>query len=410
MRQESRKPALAVLSSLFPSSAQPLAGVFIRERMFRIGQFLPVTVVSPAPWFPGQALLRRVRPHFRPEPAAHEVQQGIDVFHPRFFSPPGIMKWRDGSFMASGAKSRMLRLATQGRLDIIDAHFGFPDGFAAVRLAQTLKVPVTITLRGTEARHARDPALRPFLKEALQRASGIICVSNSLRDVALELGAAPAKLQVIGNGVDTEKFAPKDRGLCRAKLGLDQDGAVLISVGGLVERKGFHRVIEQLPALTRVKKLTFLIVGGPSAEGDMRAALEHQVRALNLSACVRFLGETPPERLGEILSAADVFVLATRNEGWANVLLEAMACGLPVVTTDVGGNREVVRERALGMTVPFGDGPALLEALKLALTTDWDRTTIRRYAEANSWDFRVKVLRDFFVRIYESHSSRSTRA
>jgi glycosyltransferase involved in cell wall biosynthesis len=138
--------------------------------------------------------------------------------------------------------------------------------------------------------------------------------------------------------------------------------------------------------------LVYLVVGGPGPEGDMGAALRQQVAQLGLGGSVRFLGPLAPDALRLPLSAADVFVLATRNEGWANVFLEAMACGLPVVTTDVGGNAEVVCSPALGCVLPFGDAPALQQALADALHTPWDRFAIRRHAEAHTWDRRVAEL------------------
>ena len=170
---------------------------------------------------------------------------------------------------------------------------------------------------------------------------------------------------------------------------------MLISVGGLVERKGFHRVIPLLPELLKTyPDLVYLIVGGASAEGDNRAELEKMVADLGLGAHVRFLGPKPHEELAAVLSAADVFVLATRAEGWANVFLEAMACGLPVVTTDVGGNREVVCRPELGEVVPFGDAQALGKALQAALRAQWNAECIRQYAQENAWPHRVQVLLD----------------
>jgi len=145
-------------------------------------------------------------------------------------------------------------------------------------------------------------------------------------------------------------------------------------------------LLEQHPGLV------YLIVGGSSAEGNNRPDLEAMVHKLGLQANVRFLGARLPDELPEILSAADVFVLSTRAEGWANVFLEAMACGLPVVTTDVGGNREVVSHAGLGKIVPFGDADALFQALSNALVQDWDRPAIRRYAEENAWDKRIARL------------------
>jgi teichuronic acid biosynthesis glycosyltransferase TuaC len=188
-----------------------------------------------------------------------------------------------------------------------------------------------------------------------------------------------------------------ERSEARVQLGIVADAQVLISVGGLVERKGFHRVIECLPELKRrYPKLVYLIVGGAGAEGDMRAELEQQVRTLGLHDAVRFLGVIPAASLKWSLSTADVFVLSTRNEGWANVFLEAMACGLPVVSTDVGGNAEVVCRDELGMIVPFGDHAALSAALMAALAKNWDRPAILAYARDNDWQKRVAVLVEEF--------------
>lgn len=393
MTESAGRPHIVVLSSLFPSCVQPNAGLFVRERMFRVGQRLPLAVVAPTPWFPGQAVVRRWRPHFRPGAPRHEVQRGFEVWFPRFLSVPGLCKQWDGWCMALGAYPRLRALRRQGRLDLLDAHFGYPDGYAAVWLGRRLGVPVTITLRGTEFRHARDPVLRPLLEQALAGASRIFAVAGSLRQVAVDLGIPTDRIEVIGNGVDAELFRPLDRAAARAALGIAPDAQVLISVGGLVERKGFHRVIELLPTLRqRWPQLVYLIVGGPGPEGDNRVALEAQVRDLGLTGSVRWLGVLPPAELSAPLSAADVFVLATRNEGWANVFLEAMACGLPVVTTDVGGNREVVSSTDLGMIVPFGDAEALHDALDGALGKHWNRARIRAHAEQHSWSDRVDRL------------------
>ena len=386
-------PHVVVFSSLFPSGRQPGAGLFIRERMFRVGLRLPLAVVAPSPWFPLQGLIRRWRPGFRPGAPAYESQAGIDVWFPRFPSLPGLLKRLDGWAMALAAWPRLRALRRAGRLDLLDAHFGYPDGFAATLLGRWLDVPVTITLRGTEVRHAADPVLRPLLARALADADRVFAVSDSLRRVALGLGLAPERVRVVGNGVDPSRFYPIDQGEARAALGLPAGAKVLVSVGGLCERKGFHRVIDGLPALrAQGTDAHLLIVGGPSPEGDWTARLHAQVQALGLADRVHFTGPVPPDVLHRVLSAADVFVLATRNEGWANVLLEAMACGLPVVTTDVGGNAEVVCRPDLGTVVPFGDAAVLTDALHAALHHPWDRRAIRAHAEANDWEGRVDVL------------------
>jgi len=393
---------LVVFSALFPSAARPGAGLFIRERMFRVAQHRPLAVVSPQPWFPGQSLIRRSRPGYRPQAPALEIQQGIRVYHPRYLAVPGLLRRFDGWSMALASFGLMRKLKRQGAR-LIDAHFAYPDGEAATRLGRWLGLPVTITLRGTEVPHSKNPTLRPRLSRTLEAAARVFSVSDSLRRLATELGAAAGKTEVVGNGVDTARFHPVERTAARQKYDLPMGARVLVSVGALVERKGMHRVIDCLPALIeRHPGLHYLIVGGASPEGDNRAELAAQVARLGLAERVHFSGALPPDDLKWALSAADVFVLATRNEGWANVFLEAMACGLPVVTTDVGGNAEVVCRDELGTIVPFGDAAALQQALDKALNRDWDRAVILEYARANQWDKRVAQLLRAYEPLFEN--------
>lgn len=383
---------LVVFSALFPSAVRPGAGLFIRERMFRVARHRSLVVVSPQPWFPGQGLIRRFRPGYRPMAPYREMQQDVEVYHPRFLAVPGLLRRFDGWSMALFSYPLLRRLKADGAR-LIDAHFAYPDGEAASRLGRWLRLPVTITLRGTEVPHSRDPALRVRMMRTLKSAARVFAVSDSLRRLALQLGVAPDRSEVVGNGVDVETFQPVDRAEARRRFGLPDTAKVLISVGGLVERKGMHRVIDCLPGLLAAQpNLHYLIVGSGGPEGDMRPELEAQVARLGLGGRVHFLGALPPAELKWPLSAADVFVLATRNEGWANVFLEAMACGLPVVSTDVGGNAEVVCRPELGSIVPFGDAAALERALDTALGRQWDRAAILDYARDNQWDRRVAQL------------------
>lgn len=294
----------------------------------------------------------------------------------------------------------MLRLKRSFGFNVIDAHFAFPDGYAATLLGRWLHVPVTVTLRGTEVPLSRDPRRRRRIVKALQRATRVFSVSDSLKRHVSTMGLASERILVVGNGIDTGKFHRVAKTVAREQLRLPADAPVLISVGALVERKGFHRVMECLPALRqRYAGLRYLVVGGASLEGDCGAMLRQRAAELGLQDCVQFLGALAPDALKVPLSAADVFVLATRNEGWANVFLEAMACGLPVVTTDVGGNAEVVVNSGLGTLVPFGDTGQLAQAMSDALDRAWDRDAIVAYAEASSWDHRVGMLTDEFARI-----------
>ncbi|MCP5152367.1 MAG: glycosyltransferase, partial [Chromatiales bacterium] len=341
-REDASPPATVVLSALFPHSGQPFAGLFIRERMFRVGRRLPVTFVVPVPWFPFQGLIRRFRAGFRPPAPVHEVRDGYEIYYPRFFSFPGVLKRFDGLLMALGVFPRLRRLARAGRCAIIDSHFGYPDGHAASLLGRWLSVPFTVTLRGNETAKAREPGLGEHLRATFARASRIFCVSDSLRRFALSMGAEPDRTLVASNGVDSDRFRPESRTDARSALGIEPSAPVIVTVGGLTPRKGFHRVIETLPALRReFPDLVYLVVGGANPEDDFEARLRAMVDELGVADMVRFLGPVDPDRLRFVHAAADLFVLATAREGWANVLMEAIACGLPIVATSVDGNPEI---------------------------------------------------------------------
>lgn len=389
---ERDRPGVLVFTSVFPNAAEPRRGLFVRERMFRVARRLPLAVVAPVPWFPLQGLIRLWRPSFRPLPERRELQSGVEVLHPRFLSVPGLFKWADGLAMALSCLPTLRRLRKGFDFGVIDSHFAYPDGYAATLLGRWLGKPVTITLRGTEVSLSRFPWRRRLMLTAVRRADRVFSVADSLGDHLRRLGAHKDILR-IGNGVDAERFFPEPKDVARGRLAIPDGARVLVSVGALCERKGFHRVIEVLPALRRrFPGLIFLIVGGASPEGDWSGRLRAQVGALSLEETVRFLGPVAPEDLRWPLSAADVFVLATRNEGWANVFLEAMACGLPVVATAVGGNAEVVARPEFGGLVPFGDPGALEAVLREALARDWDREAIRGWAVHNSWEQRIETL------------------
>ena len=400
MNPQSSRPALVVFTHVFPNQAQPTYGVFVRERLFRVAEHLPVTVVAPVPWFPGEGLIRRWRPHYRPPVPYHEVQQGIDVYHPRFLSIPRFLKFTDALFEALFSLPLLRRLHRAGRLDLLDAHFVFPDGVAASLLARWLRVPHCITLRGTLVRVSRTRLRKRLAYRAMRRAARVFSVSDSLRQTAIAMGIRPDHVHVVPNGINLSLFTPEDRAQCRARLDIAADAPVLITVGTLSERKGFHRVIGQLPALLqRYPTLLYLVVGGEHPDGDEQR-LRTLAADLGVSEHVRFLGRQPPEQLRYCYSAADLFVLPTRFEGWANVFLEAAACGLPSVTTRVGGNAEVICRDTLGRLVDYGDDEALREAIIEALDTDWDRAAIIAYARDNAWEQRIPRLVAEFERIH----------
>lgn len=218
--------------------------------------------------------------------------------------------------------------------DVIDTEFFYPDGPAAVRLGQRLGVPVSIKARGSDIHLWGDrPACRRMIVAAGWQADGLLAVSAALRDDMIAMGMPGDRISVHHTGVDQAMFRPRDRGTAKAVLGVD--GPLVVTVGNLIPLKGQALVIEAMQALPGV---TLLIAG----RGPDHAVLAAQIGAGGLRDRVRLLGQLPHDRLPELFSAADVMALPSASEGLANVWVEALACGTPIVITDVGGAREVV--------------------------------------------------------------------
>jgi glycosyltransferase involved in cell wall biosynthesis len=263
--------------------------------------------------------------------------------------------------------------------DAIDGHYLYPDGVAAVWLARDYGVPVVLTARGSDTSqlpHYRIPGR--LIHAAIARADALIAVSAALKEGLVALGAPPAKVTVLRNGVDLELFQPvPDRAAARAELGFD--GPTLLSVGLLIERKRHHLTIE---ALVHLPGHRLVIVG----EGPERSALEALATRLGVADRVHLIGPVPHTRLPLYYSAADVMVLASSREGWANVLLEAMACGTPVVATPAWGSREAVAAPEAGVVIEEATPAAVAAGVRQVLDNPPERAATRAYAERFGWD------------------------
>ena len=376
---------ILTLSCVFPNPSEPGLGSFVRARIQAMSARAQIQVIAPLPLidysrlFAGAALRTRA-PKQRPDGT-------VEIFAPRWFYFP----W-GGPANPSLLFLRLLRPLTQlgqeNAFEWIDSHFAFPDGIAAAMLARWFNVPFSITLRGNETMHAgRSRAIRASMSWACSKATCIITVSESLRQFAISLGAKPESTRTIPNGVDHRIFFPRDRQASRQRLGLPANRKIIVSAGSLIQRKGHHRIITALASL-RDEGLDalLLIVGGKGREGNYSSILQSMPDDLGVSEGVRFLGHVAPDDMAELMSAADLLCLASSREGWPNVIHEAMACGTPVVTTNVGGTPEMVPSPSYGIVVPVDDQKALESAIADALAAEWDRETIREWAHARSWE------------------------
>ena len=394
-----RRPLRTLLySTLYPSRSRPMHGIFVETRLrelLREGG-VEARVVAPVPWFPSTSPRFGDYARIAATPE-RETRHGIEVVHPRYPLLPKVGMSLAPLLLALASIGPIRRLQRAGfDFDLIDAHYYYPDGVAAAWLARHFGKPLAITARGTDLnlipRHA---APRRMMRWAAQRAGASIGVCAALVEVLRGWGVPPERLHVIRNGVDLERFRPLDPARMRAELGIG-GAPLLLSVGHLIERKGHDVAIGALARLARSRPGARLVVVG---EGPERERLGALARAEGVGDAVRFAGVVANDELARWYSAADLLVLASSREGWANVLLEAMACGTPVVATRIWGTPEVVASDEVGLLVERRDAAAFATAIERALARRFDRARVRRYAEDFGWGATSRAQLELFGRL-----------
>jgi teichuronic acid biosynthesis glycosyltransferase TuaC len=370
-------------TSLFPNALQPWHGSFVYQRVAALARRAGnlVEVVSPVPYAPAWIPVQRWETANRiPE---RETIEGLTIFHPRYFLLPKISMAFHGLLMFAGSASMVRKLHGQKEFQCIDAHYVYPDGFAAVLLGKMLGIPTVVSARGTDiSLFPSFKPIRPMIRWTLRQSSGVAGVCEALKSAMVELGASPNTARAIGNGIDIERFTPVDRMEARRRLKIPGDAKVVVSVGSLVPVKGQQCLIPAIARMARQRpSLRLYLVG----EGISRRKLEEQARAEGICDRVFFVGRKPNEELKDWYSAADVSCLASSREGWANVLLESLACGTPVVATRVWGTPEVINSADLGVLVDQ-DVESIAQGLELAVTKNWNREVLVRHAASRTWD------------------------
>ena len=381
------------LSTLYPNAQAPNFGVFVERQMQAVVKRgdVDLTLVNPIglPPFP-LSLHSRYRALL--DLPAQELRGGVKVLRPRF----GLLPLVGARFNAGAIVRAVLplarRLHAEQPFDVVDAQFFHPDGYAAVRIAAVLGLPVSIKARGADIQHwGHQRATAAQMRKAGRRATGLLAVSKGLIDDMAALGIPREKVTLHRTGLDADLFRPYDRRLCRDQLGLPRDAPVLATVGALIPRKGQRFVIEALPTLPGA----ILLLAG---KGEDEAMLRSLAAQLGVTERVRFLGPVPHAELRILLNAADVFVLPSSSEGLANAWVEALACGTPVVTTPIPGAQELITDPDWGRLVAR-DGAAIAAAVSELLAERPSPERVQEAVAGMSWQANAAALVEHWRRL-----------
>ncbi len=386
-RRDGRRKVL-VLASTFPSSVQPIHGVFVKERVKAVAarDEFDLRVMSTIPYFPPLKFFPRWYP--LSQTPRQEMIDGLAVSRPRYALIPKIGGYWHAELMYWSIRNAVKRLYAEFPFELIDAHFVYADGVVAAMLGRDYNVPVVMTARGEDMIRFPDlPVIGDSIRWGLRRGTRFVGLSEELAEKMRQNGAPADRVSVISNGVDTQKFHPIPMDEARRTLGLPLNRRIIIGVGYLLERKGFHLAIEALPAIREKHPDTMLvIVGGVARWGqDYSAEIQESIRKSGMADHVFLAGPRPPEELFRWYSSADVFTILSSREGSPNAPMEALACGVPIVATPIGSIPQLLTTPGLGVMLPERSVTAAANGLSSALTKEWDRRAIREWAVGQSW-------------------------
>jgi glycosyltransferase involved in cell wall biosynthesis len=390
------------ISTLFPSPARTSFGLFVARQAQAVAARgdIELVVANPVAIAPPPFHRFFNSPAERALPAqGHDW--GVEIHYPRFTHLPRV-GWRwNPTLIARAVLPLVCRLHREKPFDVVDAQFFYPDGPAAAQVAAAFGLPLSIKARGSDIHlWGERPAALRQMRAAADRAGGLLSVSEALKRDMAALGMPPNKIAVHYTGLDHALFRPRPRTEARAAiaemLGIPSDGPLLVTVGNLIPLKGQDLVVEALAAVPGAR----LVLAGKGPEG---AALEALSKRLGLSQRVHLAGSVEPVDLALLLAAADTMVLPSQREGLANAWIEALACGAPLVITDVGGAREVVGAPSAGRVVERNPA-ALAAAIRDLLGDPPGQPEVAANAARFSWEANAAQLADHWKKLASSRT------
>jgi teichuronic acid biosynthesis glycosyltransferase TuaC len=363
---------LAVVTPLFPVADEPYRGIPIYNTVLELQKLAEVRVFCPVATYPRWKRLQPSAYIYRPLDPSYRPA-GVDAEYFPYPALPLVSRPANGFVCARNLLPRLRPF----RPDLVLAYWLYPEGFGALLAGHKLGVPVVGGARGSDLHRPPDPVSRYLLRRTLRGMDGVLAVSKEMRGRAIEYGVAPDRIRAIPNGCDTTLFHPADRGEARRELGIAPEEEIILFVGHLIPGKGLAELVDAFAVLAAERPRLRLVCVG---EGSWKSEWSERLQALRLTDRLRLPGACPPSAVARWMAACDVFCLPSHSEGCPNVVIEALACGRPVVATGVGATPDLV-DGAHGIVVPPRDAPALTAALRDALGRDWEpggQTIFRR--------------------------------
>ena len=386
------------ISHMFPNNINPNNGIFVKERIKYISKKIELKVVAPLPYFPMNHLLNKYGGTNKVK--KKENFDTLSVYHPKYFCIPKFFKFLDGYFYYFSTNDFFYRSIDANNIDLLDFHWVYPDAFAGLKWAKRFNKKIVITIRGNESICYFEKSLRKkMLINTLKSVDHVIAVSTDMNDkVVNEYGIDEAKVTVISNGIDNQKFYVIDKDEARRLCNLELDKKYILSLGRLSHEKGLEYLFKAFSTLNN-NDIILVVVG----DGPLKGKLKKMAHDLNIADSIRFVGSVSHEDTYKWYNAADVYCLASLGEGCPNTIIESLACGTPVVSTQVGGIPDLVPTEDYGFLVHAGDEVSLSKALEKALNRDWDRSHIADFGRQNTWDQVADRVIEVFKKVLDGN-------
>lgn len=378
-----------IFTNVFPNGIEGNKGLRMKiESDGLLVKGFDIKIIAPIPWV---VFFHSYTTKFlRSKVKLTEIVGEIEIFRPRYLTIPKIGSQFSGVLYFLSLLILVLKIRRNFKFELIVAYWTYPDGYAASIFAKMFKVPLIIRPRGSDINVIpNNKRLKPFVVLALQSADRIIAVSGALKRKIQELGILEQKILVITSGIDQNRFFVTDKNEARNSLGITNDKKIILFVGNFVMVKGLDNLLRAISIVKTLHDGNFLLY--LLGSGPLRNSLCCMIKQLGISDCVKIEGEVPNCNLNLWMSASDLFCLPSRNEGWPNVLMEVLACGVPVIATRVGGIPEIINDEKLGILVEPDNPESLAQAIRQGLSRNWNRESLVARVKNQTWS---KIVND----------------